>query len=190
MHSFKPVYSQLWTKIDWFFLSNNHGQEELNRSKRVWDTQKGEMEWQSLFSSTRICHEKIKTAKGWRYHNRSVSVQSMTNLGHLFLLQLDIKSKDRHADMLPINKQWMILLLGIKVLSHLVWMIPGQSWFVSELRQTYPTKVKIMGRRSNGQKGSGIPKKGRWNDRIYANVRENVIRRTKQQRVEGIVTEV
>ena len=47
-----------------------------------------------------------------------------------------------------------------------------------------------MGRRSNGQKGSGIPKKGRWNDRIYANVRENVIRRTKQQKVEGIVTEV
>ena len=69
-------------------------------------------------------------------------------------------------------------------------MIPGQSSIVLEPGQTYPNQIRIMTRTSNGQKGSGIPKKGRWNDRIYANVRENVIRRTKQQRVEGIVTEV
>ena len=46
-----------------------------------------------------------------------------------------------------------------------------------------------MGRRAWGQKGNGIPKKGKWDDRVYSQVRESVIKRTKQQRVEDIITE-
>ena len=47
-----------------------------------------------------------------------------------------------------------------------------------------------MGRRnSTGLKGSGIPKKGKWNDRVYSQVRESVMKRSKQQRVEDIITE-
>ena len=40
-----------------------------------------------------------------------------------------------------------------------------------------------------GQKGSGIPKKGKWNDRVYSQVRDQVMKRSKQKRVEDIITE-
>ena len=46
-----------------------------------------------------------------------------------------------------------------------------------------------MRRRPLGQKGTGIPKKGKWNDRVYSQVRESVMKRSKQQRVEDIITE-
>ena len=46
-----------------------------------------------------------------------------------------------------------------------------------------------MGRKQTGLKGTGIPKKGKWNDRVYSQVRESVMKRSKQQRVEDIITE-